>query len=104
MAQYAGRASVALNTHLFFKGRTQEEEGYIQLLTFFNYYILISFIYFRYVLCVRKNALQILIPKFGLEGTIYVSGGTKDKEKQMAVKFEYNEEVGILYTLNGVKT
>lgn len=27
MAQYAGRASVALNTHLFFKGRTQEEEG-----------------------------------------------------------------------------
>lgn len=42
-------------------------------------------------MCVRKNALQILIPKFGLEGTIYVSGGTKDK--QMAVKFEYNEEV-----------
>lgn len=27
MAQYAGRASVALNTHLFFRGRTQEEEG-----------------------------------------------------------------------------
>jgi len=29
MAQYAGRASVALNTHLFFKGKVQEEEGYV---------------------------------------------------------------------------
>lgn len=27
MAQYAARASVALNTHLFFRGKTQEEEG-----------------------------------------------------------------------------
>lgn len=27
MAQYAGRASVALNTHLFFRGKKQEEEG-----------------------------------------------------------------------------
>lgn len=27
MAQYAGRASVALNTHLFFRGKTQDEEG-----------------------------------------------------------------------------
>lgn len=72
MAQYAGRASVALNTHLFFKGRTQEEEGY--------------------VLFVRKNALQVLIPKFGLEGTIYVSG-KGDKENATAPKFVYNEEV-----------
>ncbi|KAJ6635843.1 Exosome complex exonuclease RRP44 [Pseudolycoriella hygida] len=71
MAQYAGRASVALNTHLFFKGRTQEEEGY--------------------VLFVRKNALQVLIPKFGLEGTIYVSG-KKGQGKKFDVKFVYNEE------------
>lgn len=27
MAQYAGRASVALNTHLFFKNRTEDEDG-----------------------------------------------------------------------------
>lgn len=27
MAQYAGRASVALNTHLFFRGKTQTEKG-----------------------------------------------------------------------------
>ncbi|KAL7049701.1 hypothetical protein ACKWTF_003825 [Chironomus riparius] len=68
MAQYAGRASVALNTHLFFRNRTEEVEGY--------------------VLFVRKNALQILIPKYGLEGTIYLTG----KHTNSAVNFIYNEE------------
>lgn len=68
MAQYAGRASVALNTHLFFRNRTEEVEGF--------------------VLFVRKNALQILVPKYGLEGTIYLSG-----KNQETVKFIYNEEV-----------
>lgn len=67
MAQYAGRASVALNTHLFFRGRTQEEDGYI--------------------LFVKKNALQVLIPKFGLEGTIYLSS-----KKASDIKFTYCEE------------
>lgn len=68
MAQYAGRASVALNTHLFFRKRTEKVEGY--------------------VLFVRKNALQILVPKYGLEGTIYLSGKNQD-----CGKFTYNEEV-----------
>lgn len=67
MAQYAGRASVALNTHLFFKNKTEEVDGY--------------------VLFIRKNALQVLVPKFGLEGTIYLTG------KNLSVTFVYNEEV-----------
>lgn len=71
MAQYAGRASVALNTHLFFRGRTQQEAGYI--------------------LFVRKNALQILIPKFGLEGTIYLSGKSGAATKS-GIQFVFNEE------------
>lgn len=71
MAQYAGRASVALNTHLFFRGRTQQEAGYI--------------------LFVRKNALQILIPKFGLEGTIYLSGKNGAATKS-GIQFVFNEE------------
>lgn len=71
MAQYAGRASVALNTHLFFRGRTQQEAGYI--------------------LFVRKNALQILIPKFGLEGTIYLSGKNGAAVKSN-IQFVFNEE------------
>lgn len=71
MAQQAERASVALNTHLFFRGKCQEEDGY--------------------VLFVRKNALTILIPKFGMEGTIYVA----DKNGQVIgdrPKFTYDEE------------
>lgn len=66
MAQYASRASVALNTHLFFREKIQDEEGYI--------------------LFVRKNALQILIPKYGLEGTLYLN------EKKESSAFTYNGE------------
>ncbi|EEB10710.1 Exosome complex exonuclease RRP44, putative [Pediculus humanus corporis] len=68
MAQYAARASVALHTHLFFRDKVQDEEGYI--------------------LRVRKNALQILIPKYGLEGTLYVSG----KKELDVIGFVYNDE------------
>ncbi|XP_018332640.1 exosome complex exonuclease RRP44 [Agrilus planipennis] len=66
MAQLAGRASVAFNTHLFFRGKLQDEEAYI--------------------LSVRKNALQILIPRYGLESTLYLS------QKGKKSIFEYNEE------------
>lgn len=69
MAQYAGRASVALHTHLFFRGKVQDEEGY--------------------VLFVKKNALQVLIPKYGLEGTLYVSG----RKELDHIGFVYDEEV-----------
>ncbi|KAK0085397.1 hypothetical protein PV325_005307 [Microctonus aethiopoides] len=68
MAQYAGRASVALNTHLFFREKVEDEDAYI--------------------LFVRKNALQILIPKYGLEGTIYLN----KKGQVSPVTFVYNEE------------
>ncbi|XP_044589542.1 exosome complex exonuclease RRP44 [Cotesia glomerata] len=68
MAQYAGRASVALNTHLFFREKVEDEDGYI--------------------LFVRKNALQVLIPKYGLEGTLYLN----KKGDTSGVKFIYNEE------------
>lgn len=55
-----------------------------------------SVIALSYVLFVRKNALQVLIPKFGLEGTIYVSG-KKDQGKKFAVEFVYNEEVSTFF-------
>ncbi|XP_062555669.1 exosome complex exonuclease RRP44 [Armigeres subalbatus] len=72
MAQYAGRASVALHTHLFFRDRTEDEEGYI--------------------LFVKKNAIQVIIPKYGLEGTIYVAGKNNEKLKNDGPTFVYNEE------------
>ncbi|XP_060081285.1 exosome complex exonuclease RRP44-like [Ylistrum balloti] len=68
MAQYAGRASVNLHTHIFFKNRITNEEGY--------------------VLFVRQNALQVLIPKYGLEGTLYLSDGKSKSDP----RFTYNEE------------
>ncbi|KAH8268133.1 hypothetical protein KR026_000560 [Drosophila bipectinata] len=76
MAQYAGRASVALNTHLFFRGKEEDEEGY--------------------VLFVRKNALQVLIPKYGLEGTLYLKSDKDGKDGLERTKaeiiFTFNEE------------
>ncbi|KAL0882243.1 hypothetical protein ABMA27_000778 [Loxostege sticticalis] len=61
-AQYAGRASVALNTHILFKNRVEIEAAV--------------------VLSVKRNALQVLIPKYGLEGPLYLPSD----------KFTYNEE------------
>ena len=41
----------------------------------------------------RKNALQILIPKFGLEGTVYLNALKDDKQKNPeGVVFTFNEE------------
>lgn len=58
MAQYAQRSSVAFHTQLFFKSRgILNEDGF--------------------VLFVRKNAIIVLIPKFGLEGTVFFDA--KDK-------------------------
>nr|XP_040228737.2 exosome complex exonuclease RRP44 [Anopheles coluzzii] len=71
MAQYAGRASVALHTHLFFRKRSEDEQAYI--------------------LFIRKNALQILVPKYGFEGTIYVTG-RNNEEIKTGVRFVYDEE------------
>ncbi|XP_064637468.1 exosome complex exonuclease RRP44-like [Lineus longissimus] len=75
MAQYAGRASTGLHTQLFFKKRVQDEEAYI--------------------LFVRKNAIQIIIPKYGLEGTIFLD--------QCKVPFVYNEDEACQTATNGVK-
>lgn len=56
MAQYASRASVNLHTHLFFRNKKTSEDGYI--------------------LFIRQNALQVLIPKYGLEGTLFIRNET----------------------------
>ncbi|KFM79835.1 Exosome complex exonuclease RRP44, partial [Stegodyphus mimosarum] len=77
-AQYCGRASVNLYTHIFFKDKVVEEEGYI--------------------LFIRENALQILLPRFGLECTLYLSSVNKDED---TVTFEYDEE-GPSQTAGGI--
>ncbi|CAI5771692.1 Uncharacterized protein PODLI_1B028525 [Podarcis lilfordi] len=69
MAQYAQRASVAFHTQLFFKNKGVVNEE-------------------AYVLFVRKNAIVVLIPKYGLEGTVFFE--EKDKPKPALL---YNEEI-----------
>ncbi|XP_064071350.1 exosome complex exonuclease RRP44 [Vanessa tameamea] len=64
-AQLAARASVALNTHILFKNREEVESAV--------------------VLAVKRNALQVLIPKYGLEGPLYLPSD----------KFTYNEEENV---------
>ncbi|OQR77660.1 exosome complex exonuclease RRP44-like [Tropilaelaps mercedesae] len=72
MAQYAGRASVALFTQIYFRDKSIEQEGYI--------------------LFVRENALQILLPKFGMECTLYVKDKPGCAQPRVAVRFTYDEE------------
>ena len=60
-AQYAARASVNLHTQLFFKNRGAVEDAF--------------------VLFVKKNALQVLVPKFGLESMIFFSSDSDDSKK-----------------------
>ncbi|XP_038256782.1 exosome complex exonuclease RRP44 isoform X3 [Dermochelys coriacea] len=69
MAQYAQRASVAFHTQLFFKNKGVVNEE-------------------AYILFVRKNAVVVLIPKYGLEGTVFFE--EKDKPKP---NLNYNDEV-----------
>merc|ERR1719373_1270274 len=66
MAQYASRASVNLYTHIYFKDKKREETGY--------------------VLFIRQNALQILIPKYGLEGTLFL------RTKESDCEWSFDEE------------
>uniref|UniRef100_A0A3Q2EDR2 Protein DIS3 homolog n=1 Tax=Cyprinodon variegatus TaxID=28743 RepID=A0A3Q2EDR2_CYPVA len=69
MSQYAQRASVAFHTQLFFKTRgILNEEGF--------------------VLFVRKNAIIVLIPKFGLEGTVFF-----DSKDKASPKLVFDEEI-----------
>ncbi|XP_073202649.1 exosome complex exonuclease RRP44 isoform X2 [Lepidochelys kempii] len=86
MAQYAQRASVAFHTQLFFKNKGVVNEE-------------------AYILFVRKNAIVVLIPKYGLEGTVFFE--EKDKPKP---NINYNDEVPSLtvekttfYTFDKVK-
>lgn len=83
MAQLAGRASVQLYTHIFFREKRVEEEAM--------------------VLSVRKNGIRVIVPKYGIEGSIHLSAtdeqddGTEEEEKY----FEFDEDDLVLTTPKG---
>ncbi|KAK1342058.1 LOW QUALITY PROTEIN: hypothetical protein QTO34_016811 [Cnephaeus nilssonii] len=78
MAQYAQRASVAFHTQLFFKSKGIVSEE-------------------AYILFVKKNAIVVLIPKYGLEGTVFFE--EKDKPKPRLI---YDDEIPSLKIENTV--
>ena len=53
LAQHAGRASVALHTLIFFRSKATEEDAY--------------------VIKVRENGVVVLVPRYGIEGIVYVA-------------------------------
>ena len=52
MAQHAGRASVGLHTLIYFRGKEVREAAY--------------------VIKVRENGVVVLVPRYGIEGIVYV--------------------------------
>ena len=62
MAQYAARASVRLHTEIFFRDKILVEEGF--------------------VLFVNRNALQVLIPKYGVEGMVFFDDGARENKRK----------------------
>merc|ERR1719410_2261860 len=70
-AQYASRASVNLYTHIYFKDKKREETGY--------------------VLFIRQNAVQLLIPKYGLEGTLFLRNNSKQNSSDLDWVFDEEE-------------
>ncbi|XP_026529266.1 exosome complex exonuclease RRP44 [Notechis scutatus] len=76
MAQYAQRASIAFHTQLFFKNKGEVSEE-------------------AYILFVRKNAIVVLIPKYGLEGTVFFEEKAKANERLV-----FNDEIPSL-TIEG---
>ncbi|CAG9539925.1 unnamed protein product [Cercopithifilaria johnstoni] len=55
-AQYAGRASVLLNTLLYFKDRTELHDGF--------------------VMGIRKNGIQVFVPAYGFESIVVFPSGS----------------------------
>lgn len=68
MAQYAGRASVAFHTLVYFRGRDVEEAAYI--------------------IKVRDNGVVVLVPRYGIEGIVFVA----DKANGGAFTFDEKQE------------
>ncbi|KYQ92675.1 putative exoribonuclease [Tieghemostelium lacteum] len=67
MAQYAGRGSTQLHTLIFFKGKKCLEDAYI--------------------IRVKANAFVVLVPRYGFEGTVYLSDG-----HNQVSSFNYNHD------------
>ncbi|KAI3651168.1 hypothetical protein MP228_004649 [Amoeboaphelidium protococcarum] len=78
-AQQAGRSSVELYTHLFFRGKQVDEVGYVT--------------------AVMKNGASVIVPKYGIEGFVHASpsisgrdGSANQKDGGDSYEFVYDAE------------
>lgn len=91
MSQLAGRASSALHTQIFFRNRVVVETGLVMRL--------------------RGNGVIVLVPKFGLEGSVVLGRSDKDdrplhawQEKQQVRTLKYDEGTQTIWDINNPDT
>ncbi|CAK9293952.1 unnamed protein product [Gordionus sp. m RMFG-2023] len=79
----AQRASVELQIQLYFKDKVIDDEAYI--------------------IGVRKNAIRVLVPKYGIEGSIYLKSTVQNAE-EILNRLKYDEQESTLtYSHNDYK-
>ena len=83
MAQHASRASTDMFAQIFFKDRVIDEEAF--------------------VLAVRKNAISVLVPRFGIEGPVYLEEKQKGG-KLTGTKIDYDPEAPSITVTRGGST
>jgi exosome complex exonuclease DIS3/RRP44 len=76
MAELASRESTRLFTHIFLKDRTITEQAYVT--------------------GVKQNGFSVIVPRYGIEGKVYI-GSVKDAAK----KFNFDEAEQVLQSLDG---
>ena len=106
MAQFAGRASTDLHSHVFFKDRVAEEEAYVMRVSMNGLVVCAHTLYvcvhihicMRVSLCVcvsvcvcvyiqvRKNGLVVIIPRLGLEcPVLFDAAKAKNKSQKYCI-------------------
>ena len=84
LAQHAGRASVALHTLIFFRNREALEDGYI--------------------IKVKENGVVVLVPRYGIEGIVYVCAAGARNPFEYDAKLDQLRAPGcVLRTFDQVK-
>ena len=82
MSQLAGRASVNLHTHIYFRNRVVIEEAVIMKL--------------------RANGVVVLVPRFGIEGMVFLAPRTSEKTE--SVPQFYDSQELLLKDANGASS
>ena len=77
LAQHAGRASVALHTLIFFRAKATEEDAYVIKVREIGVVVLVHACAHHGALLpspqVRENGVVVLVPRYGIEGIVYVA-------------------------------